>query len=413
MTRFPQSLAFFLSAVAAMGCGSVYVVPEDVTGTIVDVTKAPLPGVKVLVGDTLTTTDEAGHFTVHDVAPPYDLAISYSTDAASVGYVYLGMTAPAPTVVSPVLFAPGTPHGSATLTFTLPADTSTTQGSAAVEPTDNMTSFEAGPVTVSPGGAQSYTLKWVGAPSAGIRIHAFQVQVDPATKAPLHYVGYDTTDLVLDDQGHVTWSASYKPPPFSESKLAVTASVPEGYTNLGSALWMRPSGWSLSFSGATGPEMSLLVPDLAGAAFGLGVSADNGAGTSYRRVPDLAAGTQDLAVHVDPAPTLISPPDSGTLGVGSTVTWDTGGPGATYCILSRQSGGGPNFFLWGGDGSATVPDLTPLGLPLPHGEKYVLGLFHLGAAATVEDLASLDYASTQTQEPSTFGYARFREVTTL
>ena len=124
MVRFARSLVLLAAAVAAAGCGSVYVVPEDVTGTIVDITRAPLPGAQVLVGDTLTTTDEAGHFTVKGVTPPYDLAVAYLDIGVHTtsGNVYLGMTDRAPTVLCR-MFGPGSaPHdSSATLSVVLPA----------------------------------------------------------------------------------------------------------------------------------------------------------------------------------------------------------------------------------------------------------------------------------------------------
>ncbi len=409
------------AAFAVTGCGargSLGIPTEDVTGTIVDVTKAPLPGVQVLVGGTLTTTDEAGRFTVHDVSLPYDLAIDSSTSDEPFGYVYLGMTDPAPTVVLRLLFAPGTQHGSATLTgVPAPVESSPIQASMLVEPTDNLAWFDLAIVTTSPSQARSLQVSWAGAPSAAVRLHAFQMQADPATKAPLHYIGYDTTFVVLQDKATVMWSASYKPPPFQESPLSVTVSMPEGYTIGPSDLSMRTAGSAfyggpMAVSSAAGPEVSFMVPDLAGAVFEVAVGASNGTGMSARRVPGLAAGTQGLAVQVDPAPTLISPSNGGTLGVGSTVAWNAGGPGTLYSTLGRVTAAGPNFVLWGGDGSATVPDLSALGLPLPHGEKYVLWLDREGAAATVEDLASSVYPATQLQKPLTFAMAASIDVTT-
>lgn len=96
MTQLLRALTIFLAAVPMAGCGSVLLEPEDITGTILDINKTPWPGRQVLVNDTLTTTDEAGRFTVHDVTLPYDLAIASGTW----GDVYVGMTDLAPTVVS-------------------------------------------------------------------------------------------------------------------------------------------------------------------------------------------------------------------------------------------------------------------------------------------------------------------------
>lgn len=418
MTRFLRFLAVFIAAIAVAGCsGSVAVAPEDIRGTIVDGTRAPLPGVQVLVGDTLTTTDEAGHFTVHDVSPPYDLAIATPSFGSTTGNVYLGMTDPTPTVLSRVR-GPEAPalSGSATLSVVLPAaDTSTLRGFVVVDTADNLASVVDGVVNQATGPVRSFKVDWVVAPTVSVRIHAFQVQVDPATFAALHYVGYDTTDLVLDGQNNPTWSASYKPPPFSESPLSCTVSMPEGYTMGIQSLSMRLAGstfyWTLPTSSTQAPELSFVVPDLAGALFSLTAIAGDNAGASGRTVPGLTAGTKGLAVQVDHAPTLTSPLEGATFGVGSTVTWTLGGSGAPYTTLSPQNGMGPSVYLWGGDGSATVPDLSALGLELPHSAKYTLEVNRESAAATVEDFASVDYTSTLTQKPSTFAVSAI-DVTT-
>ena len=58
---------------------------------------------------------------------------------------------------------------------------------------------------------------------------------------------------------------------------------------------------------AHGPEVSFVVPDLAGAVFSIDVLAGDDAGASDSWVPGLAAGTTGLSVQVDHAPTLTSP----------------------------------------------------------------------------------------------------------
>jgi hypothetical protein len=401
MTCVLRILAIFIASIAIAGCGARSPLDaasshEDVTGTIVDVTNTPWPGRQVLVGDTLATTDEAGHFKVRDVAFPYDLAINATHDAD----VYVGMSDPAPTVFSQGL-APGSParSGSMTLTVVLPAaDTNTVHGCVEFEKSDNLTSITVSTVKTAPEPLRTFNVSWVGQPSTVVRIHAFETQVDPTTSAPVHYLGYDTTDLVLADQGKVTWTASYKPPPFSESPLAVTVSLPEGYGISRTFLVMNSTdvlgNAGLIQSEAAGPEISLVVPDLAAAPFGIAIStrASDGSAesTSYALLP---AGTQKLAVQVEPAPTLIAPPEGGTIGVGSTITWTGGGPGAPFTTLEVLDGKGaigPFIVLWGGaDGSVTVPNLSALGLPLPHGATCNVGLFHDSRETTVEDFASM------------------------
>jgi hypothetical protein len=412
MTRLLRILSIFLAAIPIAGCGSVLLEPEDITGTIVDINKTPWPGRPVLVNDTLTTTDEAGHFTVHGVSPPYDLAIASGTW----GQVFVGMTDPAPTVVSWGL-APGSwaQRGSMTLTVELPAaDGSTVRGWVLFEPVDNLTWITAFPVTTAPGGPErGFELDWAGPPPAGVRVHVFQAQVDPATSAPVHYLGYDTKDLVLADQGDVTWTASYKPPPFSESPLSVTVSLPEGYAVRHTWLGMRSTfmaGPSFQIgSEAAGPEISLVVPDLPGAPFRLDVTAEDGYAVSWSHVPTLPAGTEKLALQVEPAPTLLSPGQGATVGVGSTIDWTLGGPGAPYTTLGIVADKGPQIILWGGeDGSVTVPDLSALGLPLPHGVTCMVKVCQDSRVTTVEDFASMSYPS----GPSTTACSVPSQVTT-
>jgi hypothetical protein len=416
MTHFLRSLAIFTAAIAIAGCGSVSVVPADITGTIVDTAKAPWPGRQVLVGDTLTTTDEAGHFTVHDVSPPYDLAIASGT---TMGDVYVGMSDPAPMVVSRGI-APGSPaqSGSMTVTVVLPAaDTSTVVGWVVLEATDILARITVVPVTTATGPVRTFNVDWGGPPPVGVRIHAFQTQVDPATSAPVHYLGYDTTNLVLDGQGNVTWTASYKPPPFSESPLSLTVSLPAGYAISHTWLLMRSTellGTAGQIgSGAAGPEISLVVPDLPGGPFLIDVATGEGYGMSRSYVPALPAGTQKLAVPMEPTPTLISPPDGATFGVGSTITWTLGGPGAPFTTLNPLNSEVRLITLWGGeDGSVTVPDLSALGLPLPHGVTCDVAVWRDSRATTAEDFASGDYLSAQSLKPYTLGASTASVVTT-
>jgi hypothetical protein len=429
MISFLRSLVVFMAAIALAGCGGLVVVDriDDVTGTIVDFRKTPWPNRQILVGDTLTTTDEAGHFTVHNVAFPYNLAIAAEVPSGghnvAIGDVFVGMSDPAPTVsswghspISPVQ------SGSTTVTVVLPAaDTSTVLGCVAFDNTDNLTSISVisvalppGPATLPPGPVRKFHVEWTGPPSATVRIHAFQTQVDPATSAPVHYLGYDTTDIVLADHGDVSWTANYKPPPFSESPLSVTVSLPEGYTMTHTALTVNSTyladNWGQLGSSAKGPVISFVVPDLPGVPLAISVGANDGNASAGSVVAALPAGPQPLALQVDPAPTLTSPTEGATFGVGSTITWTLDGPGAPSTFLSMGDGRGgqaPFITLWGGeDGSVTLPDLSALGLPLPHGMTGFVGVRRDSRERTLEDYFLLS------SKPWSWGASTSSKVTT-
>ena len=243
----------------------------------------------------------------------------------------------------------------------------------------------------------------------------FETQLDPVTGAPVHYVGYDTTEVALANGVDVAWSASGKPSPFSEKVVSATVDVPQGYTFRGTAFgvfdqFSAVGGWLTG--GTAAPDVSLTVPELPGASFFLSATADGDGGRSSATLPPVAPGTQGLHLAIDRAPVLSAPADGGTLGVGSPVTWTSDGEGTPFVrILPIQDGSAPLYYLFGGDGSATLPDLSALGVALPHAVSYEVQVFRNGAAATVDDLAPQG-AFFVPHTPYTLGSSASHQVTT-
>jgi hypothetical protein len=401
MTILPRSAAVLLVAMAATACGTVEIEiePEDVSGTVVDQAGAPLPGAHVLVGDTVTITDQAGRFQASGVTLPYDVAIQ--TDQVSSAFVFLGMSGPAATYRFGGVFAPGS-VARGKVSVTLPTvDTGAIQAQVAVEVTDKLAWATVTPTMGQPG---TFDVGWRGAPSAHLRIHALRYQTAMVTGDPAHYIGYDTTDAVLDDGGDLSWSASWKPPPFADSTVSATVALPPGYTLTQSTLSVRPAGFVFggATASATGPATSFVVPDLAGASFTIEADATDGFPESWSLVPALAAGTSGAPVQVDPAPTLTSPADGASFGVGSTMTWTAAGDGPTGIIV--QVGlAGPRYIMFADGGSATLPDLSPLGLALPPGASVQVQIFRDNVLrATWEGLTGVSMP-TEDSKPSTGG----------
>src|SRR5262249_20699853 len=68
-----------------------------VSGRVLDVSRAPVPGITVIIGDRTTVTDEDGRFSLADVPTPYVLtALSVASNEA---VVYQGLTRPDPTIL--------------------------------------------------------------------------------------------------------------------------------------------------------------------------------------------------------------------------------------------------------------------------------------------------------------------------
>jgi hypothetical protein len=279
---------------------------------------------------------------------------------------------------------------SCTLAVTTPATSSPSlAASVIVEVPEGSPTVSHVTVAASTTQTQTVTLTWTAA-AAKVRVHAFESQVDPVTLATVHYIGYDTTELGLEDGAALQWSPSWKPSPFPESVVSATLDVPPGYA------MARPQVWtsdSLVANGAATPEMSFVVPELPGASFQILAQADGDSGFSFTSSPLVAPGSQGLHLALDRAPVLRAPADGGTLGVGSPVTWTSDGePTAIVTVrpasLTDQTL--PSYDLFVGEGAATFPDLSALGVSLPHGASYAVSVSSIRAAATVDDLAALD-----------------------
>lgn len=415
MRSFRLSTSVLLLAVTTTACSGTVVTTEAVSGTVLDAHGAPLPDAPVLIDGIRTSTDAAGRFSVAHVAIPYDVSIVEELATHPAAHVYLGMSDPAPTYR--LSYVPGK-FNKCMLTVTLPTTPTPTLGvSVLFEVPDGSPRVSTGDfsddVNLQPP-HQSFQLEW-SAPTAQIRVHVFEIQRDPVTGAPVHYVGYDTTEVALANGVDVAWSASWKPSPFSEKVVSATVDVPQGYTFRGTAIkaFDMSSPFDNWLAGSTAaPDVSITVPELPGASFALSASADGDGGSSAATLPPVAPGTQGLHLAIDHAPILSAPADGGTLDVGSPVTWTSDGEGAPFVsILSSDVVSAPSYYLFGGDGSATLPDLSALGVALPHAVSYQVQVFRNSAAATVDDLAPQG-AFFLPHTPYTLGLSASHQVTT-
>src|SRR5262249_15774374 len=139
---------------------------------------------------------------------------------------------------------------------------------------------------------QSFPVLWA-APTAQIRLHVFEIQLDPVTGAPVHYVGYDTTHLALANGLTLPWTPTPKPSPFSETGVSPPVHGPQGYpfrgtTFLASATVSAFIGW---LPGSTAADGSFTVPELPGASFRISATADGDEGMSWATLPPVAPGT--------------------------------------------------------------------------------------------------------------------------
>jgi hypothetical protein len=405
-TRFHCLAAALFLAATTTACGSV-TVSETVTGTVVDADGVPLPGALVLIGGSTISTDGAGRFSAAGVVAPYDVAIVGAAPALPAEpHVYLGMSDTAPTFR---LDYEAEPRQSCTLVVTFPSTGSPTLDASVVLEVPDGSPHVAYGTALGPSPHTELLDLWWSAPAAKVRAHAFTIQVDPVTGSPVHYVGYDTIELDLAEGAALQWSPAWKPSPFSESVVSTTVDVPPGYAFDTSTLSTFGAGLA---GGKAAPEVSFVVPEIPGASFVIGAQASGDSGTSRATSPAVAPGTQGLHLTIDRTPVLSAPADGGPLGVGSPVTWTSPGEGTPVVLATPNDSTSPSYYLLGGEGATTFPDLSALGVSLPHHASYTVYVFRNGAAATVDDLAAQGPFFTPITQPSTYGVSATHQVTT-
>ena len=256
----------------------------------------------------------------------------------------------------------------------------------------------------------SVNLQWIGAPSITARIQAFRYTVDPVTKGPKHYVGYDSADLTLVDGPPTTFAVSRKPPPFGESTISLTLNRSPGQDSVtaylglqaGTPTWVQPFASIVTKAS----EVSFVVPDLPGAPFSAMAEATNLSSVTAANVPGLAAGAKGVILDIPPSLELIGLKDGDHFGVGSTFQWSSQGTDASFVQLTTSPGDNNgsvmSYFVATQGDSMVVPDLGKLGIDLPPGVDYSTVVQRYSTNPTVDDLAADPMAHQQLSAPSRY-----------
>jgi hypothetical protein len=344
-------------------------VNDDVLGTVVDGSPA---GLTVRVGTTTTTTDAWGRFVIRGAPAVYDVAMARNQGARA----YFGLTSRRP------LFYTTTRNGprSSPLNITYPDPTVVNTQWVAFSDVAVLGSDDNGGLG-TPQSLQT-TLYWVGdngGPTTKVTLTGVAFTAPPSAP-PAHYLGYATASFEAQDGVPITWSPP-KPTPMTERTVTGTATADATQTIYEVYLLVRFSsegGWAMvNRAGAlTQPPYSFIVPNIPGASFAMEYSAyDTGApgsvgGANSTMSVAIGADGSVPAVTVPAAPAITAPAQGATgFGVGSTIAWT----GEGVCVVSLTNyaiPGSPSIDLVSGTGSATLPDLSALGVSLPKLETY-------------------------------------------
>jgi len=311
--------------------GAGNTVSSDVHGRIIDFWGHPLSGAPVAIGGGRVVTDSNGAFVIPDVAAEYDVSfiVTWANPVSKYGWVYQGLTRRDPTLQ--VLRA-----------FTSHAV------SIEVHPVSNSAPFDSNDRCLlgygSPNGQANATLgssgvvtgpTWEGPASNDWTLHALYVVRTSAL--PTSYRAYATRDIPVTDGDGTQLPTAIDLADQSLDTGTVSGSVTfnTGVNATNSVFVRFTSGAELPVvnkvdTGTGTPDYSYLVPSLPNATITVATAETQNSG-AYAVVhhDGLAPGATGVELTV-PAPTTLSMPLDGTLGVddGTTFSFSGGNPSA-------------------------------------------------------------------------------------
>jgi hypothetical protein len=384
---------FTLTACNSAGCVTASVtvtvlpkVTDTVNGTVVDINGQPAAGQTVLItsGTTfsqMVTTDVNGAFSVSNVPPTYNATIIQTSIATE----YVGLTRADPTLTAFFFVSSNRMAGlSGTIT-----------GGTFPEPPGYSTTliFDSPQIVHGLGdptsGSYSATIKWPGASTTTGTLYALQVHTDGGV--PADYPGFGMLSGVTLTDTSSLGGQNVALNAVTSGALSGSATAPPGYSILYKSIDLQvASNLSLNvlFDPTANGTFGYVTPAVSNTTLTVTAAASSALGEFSAVIKaGQSANASGLTFAIPAAPVLTAPPDAGT-GVTLTTpfTWTTY-PGAVYEFQTRSSGG-LTFYILTASTTATLPDLSAYGFPIPSTTDFSWFVVALAPVASVDLLAA-------------------------
>jgi len=359
--------------------------PITVTGAVVDTNGQPTPGLTVVIASGTASqtlvTDASGSFVAPGVLPPYDATVVQATQAT----VYQGLSRNDPTLTA---FFSLTDNRSAGISGSL-------VGGTYPEPAGYNTFLVfASPQTVHSLGtpttaSYSSTLAWPGPSTTTGTIYGLQVHSSGGL--PTDYPGYGTlSGVALTDTGSLT-GQDVTLGAVTTGLVTGSVTAPTGYSIFYKSVAIQEaSNFNLSvlLDANASSTFSYVTPVIANKTLTVTATAVSAAGEfSEVLKADQSPNATGLTFDIPPAPTLTSPTNGATgVTVSTPFNW-TVFPSAVYEFQATSSSG-LTFYVLTAATTATIPDLSAFGLPLPASTDFTWFVLGFAPVTTIDLLAS-------------------------
>jgi hypothetical protein len=365
--------------------------PIVVAGTVADEYGSPLSGETVLITSGAfsqsAVSDANGAFSVPNVPTPYNATVLGSGGKTAVQYQ--GLTRADPTLYDLVVASPARSamvSGQLTgATFPLPTDYSANVTFASPQTTINTASLN-----VATDGTYSGSVNWAGGTTTTGTLYALGEHVD-GSGLPLDYGYGSLPNVLLQDLGTLA-GQNIALNSVTTGTVSGTVTPPTGFTLLSSFVYFQPGAGALfTLVDENGPSASFnyILPNITNATSTL-VMAATGTPSAQAAVKKVGLGATEsgLSLTIPAPPTLSLPVDSATgVTLSTPFTW-TNYTGVYLVFFTPSTGTDPTYYVFTASQTATIPDLTAQGLPLPATAGYSWQMYAIGPNTSVDNATS-------------------------
>jgi hypothetical protein len=360
-----------------------------VSGTVIDQFGTIAAGETILItsgtfsGSTVSAAD--GTFSIAHVPTPYTATVLDSGGTLAVQYI--GLTRADPSLVDFATIAQ-------TLTSTVSGGFT---GGSFPEPAGNatavlfaspQTNLESSHLSVPAAGSTfSGSVNWMGPTMTTGTLYALEAHT--VSDFPADYPGYGTLpDVLLQDMGSIS-GRTIPMSPVTAGTLSGTITPAVGYTVAEKDLYLVVApGSVMELLGdmSSSASFSYIAPAISGTSLTLLTSTTSAsAGAAIVTTTGLTASSTGVEVNVPAPSTLTLPVDSAT-GVTTTTPFSWTNSTAVY-LLVFTSTSGPSYYVFTTETTATLPDLSSAGLPLPASTVYSWELLSFGPNTSLDAAA--------------------------
>ncbi len=359
-----------------------------VNGTVVNNVGQPSSGQTVVLSSgsfsKTALTDGSGAFSAQNVPTPYTATVVDSGGGLAVAYQ--GLTRTDPTLTD-IITPPST--RSATVTGVL-------MGGTYPEPSLATTRF----IFASPDGVRDLgeptsanyeaQVSWPGPATTTGTLYAIQIQNSLGVTGPASYLGYGSRgDVPLQDTLTLT-GQDVAMSPVTSGTVSGTVSLASGYTLNQRTLQLLVAPRVVldlyGSSNVSATTFSYTTPAIAGTSVLVAAAANGEAGDYVATQAMVSANVSGLTLELPAAPALSAPPANATGVTTSTAFSWTAFPSGVYLFQVYASGS--TFMVVTAATTASIPDLTAAGLPLPTSARYSWDVIGFSPVTSVDALAA-------------------------